>query len=221
MHRRYRYVLFLSVFALVMTLPTPGKADVTFNLTVGINGATPLDPLPWLTATFHDQAAGVVRLTMKNNLAPGEFVRTWLFNEDVINLVLPDLTYVSGPLPNPIVLQNCCNGANDIKAGLFDIDFVFGTANNANRFDGGETSVWDFNAPGLTASDFKALSSNPDVGGPYYSAAKVQGLNPTGSSGSIGAIDPVPEPTSVLLLMTAVSLTGLTLRRKFAALSRR
>jgi hypothetical protein len=201
---------------------------VTFNLTSGINGTTPLssDKAPWLTATFTDitlaNGKSAVELVMTNNLVnavtgtpSGEYVSDWLFNVDP-RIASFSYAYVSGYRAS--VSVGAVDGGASIKGGTFDIDFSGGTA-GSNRFSGGMTSVYDFIGTGLTANAFAFTS---DLG--YYSAADIKGI-PTGLSGSIGALTVgsptllpaasvnVPEPASLALFGLGVAAIAGVKRR--------
>jgi hypothetical protein len=133
---------------------------------------------------------------MQNFLSSGEFVRFWGFNvSDTIlasGFSTANVSFVSGDAAEGILVgSNVSNVQSSTQAGLFDIRFAYDNAPPANRFVGGETSVYTFTAAGLTENDFLAFSA-PDGGVPggWYTAARLQGL-PNGGSGSIGAI---PEP---------------------------
>lgn len=88
-------------------------------------------------------------------------------------------------------------------------DFEYGLQLSSNGAGGSQTSPLEFNvsATGLTVADFNVLSS----GGAPSVVFSADVYNPTtGSTGPIGT----PEPTSVLLLGTALLFAGKLLKAK-------
>jgi hypothetical protein len=179
-------------------------AQVTFNLNQEFSGGqAPGGPPPWLTATFTQNGANHVTLTLSaSGLTGTENVSEWDFNVTdafVLNLTFSSETK-SGTFNTPTISQ----GLNAFKAdgdGKYDISFGFTTGGVASKvFGAGETDTWDISAIGLTANDFNRLSA-PDGGhGPFLTAAHVQNTTGAGSGGS-GWISPsVPEPSATLLV---------------------
>jgi hypothetical protein len=211
------------------------RASVIFGLDTSLNGAFPTkvnNALPALTATFTDAGADTVTLTLNaTNLLAEEFIPFWLFNYNG-NPIADDLTASTNP-PGELfgtvlsVPQNL-SGGNQVKGGLFNVLFQFNTNNAANRFNGGESIVLTLTTTpgsGLFETDFLAFSidkpsPNPSAGG-WYSAAEIRGIpddgdeTTSGSIGTKGTLNLVPEPSSMaLLLIGGFALAGFSLRNR-------
>jgi PEP-CTERM motif len=193
------------------------RADsLMIDLSVSHNGTAPSGSTPWLTADFESTTAGTVTLTLTNNMPSGEFTPIMLFNTtvDPANLTF---SYVSGPTPNPAPTGGSTTGDASIKAGTFNVEFQWTTANNANRFSGGTTVVETITdaTDSITAASFNALSTGSQGG--FLSASKIQGI-PSGMTTASGTIvngAAVPEPSSVLMaVMGFAGVIGLVHRRR-------
>ena len=148
------------------------------------------------------------------NLTGTEFVSTWRFNlNPVLNPALLSFTQLGGQAAQAIVASaNCCNTAG---GGIFDIKFNFETANGPNRFTDDETSTYQISGlTGLTAGDFQFLSAPSGGNGTWYTAAHVQSIAAPPGSGWIGGDQTVPEPGSLLLVLSAAGLGVFWQRRK-------
>jgi hypothetical protein len=217
----------------------PARAQLILELSGVVNGATPAGAAPWLRATFTTVSSGTVNLTLDNLMPSGEFVDDWGFNID------PSLTAGLGgdSLPGMTVTQqtgpaidafgsgsalgiDVSNGGANMKAGLFDLLFQWPTS-ATSRFPGGTSATFQITGTGLTENSFYALTT-PDshmfAGGPYYTAAHVQGI-PTGQSGSIyGArvltTTSVPEPGALALCTGLLVPAAALLRRRWKSQSR-
>ncbi|PKI12588.1 PEP-CTERM sorting domain-containing protein [Colwellia sp. 12G3] len=196
---------------------------------------TPAGSAPWLTATFENYGidGDTVRLTMESNLGGDDFVGGWYFNLDPL-LSAVDLTFnrvdvgsTSGLVPADI-WQDGPYKANGEH--YYDILFDF-VPSGGTKFDGTSTLVYDImfsNFSLLDELDFDFFGSGgKDKGGPFNSAAHIQGLDGglstwiggdgeagcTGSDcGGGGGGQSIPEPSILFLL--AGGLIALSLRKK-------
>lgn len=184
-------------------LAASSSAAVVLNLTTLIHGSEPVGIPPYLSAKFESTGIDTVKLTMTNHMPVDEFVDNWLFNIDSNSALA--FTYVSGVVAIGTTYgSNFTNGGSNMKAGLFDIEFHFPNAgSDPFRFHGGEVSIYTITGLGVDELDFASKSvddpgSPPSLGG-WMSAGHIQGI-PGDLSGSIGAAEAVPEPTSLALL---------------------
>lgn len=222
------------VCAAALCAPTTAAAStLVFDSTIQFsNGVLPGGPAPWLRATFDDTAAGPgydVRLTLQAiGLTGSEFVSAWGFN---LNPALGNpagnvsVAFVNtadvGNGASVTIGTDCC--AED-GAGLYDVEVDFPTAAGPNRFNNGDTVVFDFNLTTgtLLASDFNFLATPQGGNGPFHSAAHIQGIGIDGAlstwvaDGGPTIRDVVPEPTSVALFGTGLALVARRLRRRAA-----
>lgn len=179
---------------------------------------------PWIDAYFIDVTPGEVLLTVTNvNLTTGEFLQGngngasggLFFNinpsDTVTNLhfTLVSETANFGPIIS--------TGEDAFKAdgdGDYDVQFDFSN----QTFSVDSSFTYEITGiSGLTAADFGYLST-PDGGqGPFYAAAKIQGL----ANGNSTFLEPgggpqtlvVPEPTSLALLASGIGLLSIRILR--------
>lgn len=193
------FILIASV--LVATASFAYADPILFNLGDVLSGDTPSGTIPWLTATFVDTGPSQVQLTINAaNLTGGsQFISEFFFNT-VPNILPLGYTLVSGA---GALINESVAGFKAGPDGLFNIEFDFPTSNgnNSDRFNAGESVVYNiFSAGVISASSFNLTN---DSG--YFAAAHVQGIPlGTGTEGSSWIVAspsaPVTEPATLLLL---------------------
>lgn len=226
--RRMWSVLFAFVFIISCGAAT-SRASLVIEMSSPYTpaGVQPAGTGPWGTATFDDVGVNQVQLTMALNLqAAGEFISKWYFNIDpAFDLSQMLVSFQSGQAANSVTFNQ--DGINVPGSGDADIRFRFATANNSNRFNGTETSVYLFtnNGPGtLTSDSFDYVFSHARNKPTFLSAFHAQGLLcdrsvHVGGLESHGGVTstPVPEPSSMVLAglgLGGLGLMGLARRRR-------
>jgi hypothetical protein len=192
----------LLALAAVITSLAAGQASasIVFPLDFEFSGGTsPEGTAPWLTATIEDLGLNMVRLTMSaDSLTDSEFISTWRFNLD------PSLTGSLSFTPIDISAVSFVDALYSpdtykVAGNRFDIDFQFARANK-NRFNAGETVIYDITYSGDGTFDALAFNFGSSPDGTYQSAAHVQGIGSGSFSGWIGNTTVIPEPTTTALL---------------------
>lgn len=193
--------------AMVLGLSGVANAGLTMEFGSTYAGTSPAGTPPWLRATFEQDGAGV-KLTLNNLLQdPNEFVSQVAFNYNGPFIgstaqLLSGNPFTAAVLGTPAGLGNA--------AGPFTFGFRFETANNSDRFHGGESSVIRLNrAGGLDYNLFNTLNSSF-----VLAATHVQHIDGGQGSGKIAAgveVRPVPEPSTVAMAGT-VALLGLAMK---------
>jgi hypothetical protein len=233
----------ISLAAMLLTaislVPATASAD-TFSgqLTQVFSGNIPDSTSPYLTFTFLDGAdcqvsacaAGTVQLILTASLEDSsEFVTEWDFN--VVSTVNPTTLSIGGftVLSGTVAAPTITTGSNHEQAdgdGLYDIAFFFGTA-NAGRMNGTDSVRFTITGTGITVDSFDALSAPAGgAGGPFTSAAHIQGITPTCSGwvstsgpdtdGNSGSCTSVPDGGATLTLL-GLALAGIGAVRRYIA----
>lgn len=220
----------LGLGVLAGLVATPASAFVILELGTLRNGAMPPRAQPLLRATFVTTGVGEVTLTLENLMGSNQFVDDWVFNSEKAITSSAWVSGVKASLLYPQYQSNSRNGGNEMKAGLFDVEFEFPPPKSADgnvKFLGGMTSVYKLFGTGLTENDFISYSihdgNSATVAG-WLSAAHIGGFStPQGNSGSIVTKDfgntpqSVPEPFTMGLLGAGAMAAYRKRRRRIAA----
>jgi hypothetical protein len=167
---------------------------------------------------------------MTSNLkaGSGEFVSDWGFNLKTSFTDFSKISFSPVSDANASFADTTSAGAaltfNPASIGKFNIFFDWTGSNHA--FGPGGVVVYDLiytGAQTFNASLFNATSDNG--AGSYFTAAKIQGIPPSGQSGELGnttgpTVTAVPEPgTTVLAFTGLISLgaLGMNARRRSRA----
>ena len=208
-----------AAFVCTFLLFTQAEA-ITFDLNTKFSGDINLPPgqSPWLTASFEtvrytETGYNAVELKLVANglTSNNEYVSGWYFNFNKLSGL--DFTYEEGLLSSePSTGNFTANG----EKGVFDLLFDF--PDEGDLFSKGETAVILIEGLGISAESFNLLNDP----GNFYSAAEIirQNGNGIGGAGSawIAATNqptqPVPEPTTLLLLGAGLIGLGFFGRKK-------
>lgn len=209
--------LTVALIILAGSLAANASIEYQLNTPFGTDPAPNTGNGPWIDASFIDVTPGEVLLTVINvNLLPGEFV------QGNGNGASGGLYFNLNPGDNPADLKFTpvsstgnfgpviSTGEDKFKAdgdGYYDIQFDF----SQQTFSVDSSFTYEITGIStLTAADFEYESAPGGGLGPFYAAAKIQGL-PGGSSTYIEPsggyeIIPVPEPGSLVLLAGGIGV---------------
>ena len=229
-----RFLLATLFFTAISLLPATARAaSLTITLNQVFSGNVPDSTAPYLTATFLDGTtcdpdcgAGTVQLLLTSSLEDSsEFVTEWDFNSSVLPLAF-SFTSGTGTFAAPTITQ----GSNFEQAdgdGLYDIKFLFASGPPTARFNGTDTALFTITGTGITVNTFNQLSApGGGSGGPFHSAAHIQGITPdcSGWVGDSAAGSPgtpsgpctttVPDGGTTLTLL-GLALGGIGAVRRF------
>jgi hypothetical protein len=208
----------LIVVLMILAGSLAANASIEYQFNTPFSGdPNPAGTGPWIDAYFIDVTPGEVLLTVTNvNLTAGEFIQGngsgasgGLYFNINPNDTVTDLhfTLVSETANFGTIIST---GEDAFKAdgdGEYDVQFDF--ADQTFSVD----SSFTYEITGissLTAADFAYLSTPAGGQGPFYAAAKIQGL----ANGNSTFLEPgggpetvvTPEPTSLVLLAAGTGL---------------
>jgi hypothetical protein len=194
------------------------------DLTTAFNGPSPVGNQPWVEITLTQLTTSSVKITVDvpaQALDPSknEFLSEVYLNLDPsLDLSLLSITQDSG-----ITFTSWAASANAYKAdgdGKFDLNLQYPTSDSGRLTTGTKstfTIAYSGSTPSFDVQSFNYSSVHGGGAGTYYAAAHVQGIPPSSLSGWVGSPtgpSSIPEPSTLALLLGAVSLIGFARLRR-------
>lgn len=200
--------------ALLTLMGIGGPASAaSFNFVLNTEFTGGAIPSGFPTVVIQDDGTNTVKLTITSNLSGTEFLSDLYLNYGGSALGSLASTFVGGQQALSVAFAS--DGFNGGGGRNFDIHFAYETANNANRFTGGENSIYTLTGTNLHAADFNFLSSSSGGKTDYAVSAHIQGIIPQNGedSGFVGSgiVPPIPDPDIPLPVPGGIALLGIGL----------
>jgi hypothetical protein len=209
------YTIWTEIFCMVVMLFSHADAEVfLYNIDTLVEGSTPLNSGPWLTASFMDTGENKVQLKLSGpGLTGKENVRQWYFNADQsVNPASLHIkpTFVSSGTPIPAVQTNV-KGFSVENGGYYTIQITF-PASDSGQFTADSSVIFDITSTEpLKASLFNVLKIPQDSKTSYYTAAQILGVGENGKDNAwigstTGGAAPVPEPSMYFIITSFIAM---------------
>ena len=208
----------LLAASFVGAIASPATADIRQLDALQVFGgdAEPQGPIPWVQAAFDDKGSyGVVTLTFSpSNLIGSEHVTDLFLNLDpAFNSSKLAFFPIEkhGSFDSPVIsLGNNAFDANG--GGRYDLHFVFASDGGSEAFfgvgDSFDLRIGSLIALPIVASSFD-VPSTAEGAGPFYMAAKIDGVGANNGAAWIAT----PEPGPGWLSLAGAGVLCLTARR--------
>ncbi len=190
---------------------------IDFDIVFSDGSTHPKLDTPWLSVIIDDHdAVGSVTMTFQTNTGvdtglsdPETLAGVYLNLDSDISTDSLEFNYITdgstGPKANQIHV-----GIDAYKAdgdGYYDLLFDFPPPPGNNKFNAGETVVYQITGEGLVADSFVYWSnSEGSEWGPYIAAAKIlsTGDNGSGSAWIASEMSAVPVPAGILMFLPSI-----------------